>query len=74
MIHLALNGEFTLDTGRMGENPMIRTTKPLLTAAFGLIMSALVVHTANAQNYKVIFLGTFGGDQTVATGINDLYR
>jgi probable HAF family extracellular repeat protein len=28
--------------------------------------------SANAQKYKVIFLGTFGGDQTVATAINDL--
>jgi probable HAF family extracellular repeat protein len=50
---------------------MIHPTRILLTAAFSLL-SVLSVHTANAQKYNVIFLGTFGGDQTVATAINDL--
>jgi probable HAF family extracellular repeat protein len=49
----------------------MKPTKLLVMAAFSLL-SVLSAQAANAQKYKVIFLGTFGGDQTVATGINDL--
>jgi probable HAF family extracellular repeat protein len=55
-----------------GSNPQMKIKTILLTVALGFLINAIVAPAANAQKYKVIFLGTFGGDQTVATAINDL--
>jgi probable HAF family extracellular repeat protein len=49
---------------------MIRNNAILLMASLSLIMSTTAAQSA--QKYKAIFLGTFGGNQTVATAINDL--
>jgi probable HAF family extracellular repeat protein len=49
-----------------------RTRGTLLAIAFAAFIRLISPSELHAQKYKVIFLGTFGGDQTVATAINDL--
>jgi probable HAF family extracellular repeat protein len=49
-----------------------RTRGTLLAIAFAAFIGLISPSELHAQKYKVIFLGTFGGDQTAATAINDL--
>jgi probable HAF family extracellular repeat protein len=49
-----------------------RTRGTLLAIAFAAFIGLISPSELHAHRYKVIFLGTFGGDQTVATAINDL--
>ncbi len=50
----------------------LRVRATLLAIAFAAFIGLFLPSELHAQKYKVICLGTFGGDLTAATAINDL--